>query len=109
MTLRLRNSSDCEDAAEDALGEQVLDEHLLDGIFGEVGIDGLAAERVEGVKALAEGAVALLFGLDEMLRSVGQLGDALLKLADGGFPFVVIGLAVGEELVEQGRRDSWGR
>ena len=30
-----------EDAAEDALGEQVLDEHLLDGRVGDVGVDGV--------------------------------------------------------------------
>ena len=40
-----------EDLAEDALGEEVLDEHLLDGVVGEVGIDGLAAEGVEVLEA----------------------------------------------------------
>ena len=52
MTLRLLNSAIVEDAAEDALGEQVLDEHLLDRFVCEVGVDGLAAERVEGGEAV---------------------------------------------------------
>jgi hypothetical protein len=37
-----------EDLAEDALGEEMLDEHLADGVVVEVGIDGLAAEFGEG-------------------------------------------------------------
>ncbi len=36
-----------EDFAEDALGEQVLDEHFFDGVVGEVGVDGVAHERFE--------------------------------------------------------------
>jgi hypothetical protein len=37
-----------------------------------------------------------------MLGAVSQFGDALLELPDGGFPFVVIGLAIGEEFIEPG-------
>lgn len=43
-----------ENLAKDALGEQVLDQHALDGFFREVGIDGLAAEREEIFKGVKE-------------------------------------------------------
>ena len=36
-----------ENFAKDAFGEQVLHEHALNGIFREIGVDGLLAERVE--------------------------------------------------------------
>jgi hypothetical protein len=53
-----------EDFAEDALGEEVLDEHLADGVVREVRVDGLAAGGGEGLEVLVEGDVFLVFGGD---------------------------------------------
>ena len=46
-----------EDFAEDALGEQVLDDHLLHRGIGEIGVEGLAAEIGEVVEGLDEARV----------------------------------------------------
>ena len=60
-----------ENSLEDALGEQVLDQHALDGIFGEIGIDGLAAEGVEVVEAADEGGAAAALFVDDLLDGGG--------------------------------------
>src|ERR1019366_5003165 len=90
-----------EDAAEDALGHQMLDEHGLDGFDREVGIDGLAANVVEGVEALDELGVGAALGFDLVFDALGDGGDALLEGGDGLVPFFVVGLAVAEEDLEQ--------
>ena len=89
-----------EDAAEDALGEEVLDEHLFDGFVFEVGIDGLAAEVGEGGKALDEGALVFALVLDQLHCAAGDVGDALGELAYGAVPTVVVGLTPLKEEAE---------
>jgi hypothetical protein len=90
-----------EDATEDALGEQVLDEHLLYRFDGKVRIDGLAANIVEGVEALDEGGIAAALLFDLVLDRLGELRDVVLEFGDGFVPLLDVGLAVGEELFEQ--------
>ena len=77
-----------EDRAEDALGQQVLDEHLLDGFVGEVGVDGLAAEGVEGIEALDEGGIGASLLLDILLDRLGELRDVVLEVGDGFVPLL---------------------
>src|SRR6185437_5660449 len=71
-----------EDAAEDALREQVLDQHGLNRFFREVGIDGLAAELDEALKGGDEILVLLALGLDQLFDCAGDLRDALRKFID---------------------------
>jgi hypothetical protein len=72
-----------EDTAEDALGEKVLNEHLLDSGLREVRIDGVPAEQVEALEAIAEFAVTIFLGLDQVLGALGEFGDAPLELGYG--------------------------
>ena len=90
-----------ENLAEDAFGEQVLDEHALDRIFGEIGIDGLTAQGVKVVEAANEGGTAAALLVDDLLDGGCEFGDALLEFGDGGVPLLVIGLAIGEKAVQQ--------
>ena len=101
MTLRRVKSGLSKMLAEDALGQQVLDEHLLDRFDRQVGIDGLAAELVEGVEALDEGRIGLALLLDLLLDRLGDLRDVLLEFGDRCVPFLVVRLAIGEELLQQ--------
>lgn len=88
------------DFAEDAFGEQVLNEHALDGFFGKIGIDGLAAESIEIIEAADKGGILAAFVVDGFLDGGREFGDALGKIADGGFPFGDVGRLVVEELVD---------
>ena len=79
----------------------MLDEHGLDGFDREVGIDGLAANVVEGVEALDELGVGAALGFDLVFHALGDGGDALFEVGDGFVPFFVVGLAIAEEDFEQ--------
>ena len=89
-----------EDLAEDTLGEKMLDEHLSDGVVGEVGVDGLAAEFGEGKEVLAEGGVLLVFRFEDGGDAACEIGNLLGELGDGLFPVDLVGLTVLEEEVE---------
>ena len=89
-----------EDLAEDALGEEVLDEHFADGVVGEVGIDELTAEFGEGGEIFAEGGVLLELFFEDFGYAVGDVGDLLGELCDGVFPVDFVGLFVFEEELE---------
>ena len=52
------------DLTKKALGEDMLDEHLLHGGIGEVGVEGLAAERGEVAEGLNEARVGMIGSLD---------------------------------------------
>jgi len=54
----------------------VLDEHALNSFFGEIGIDGLTAERVKVVECANERRIALTFVVDGRLDCGGQFWDA---------------------------------
>ena len=86
-----------EDLAEDALGEEVLDEHLLDGGVGEARVDGLAAKFGEGGEAGAELRVFLVLGFENFGDAFGEFGSFFGELGDGYIPVDLVGLAVFEE------------
>lgn len=86
-----------EDFAEDALGEEMLDEHVADGVVGEVGVDGLAAELGEGLEVLAEAGVAVVLGEEDGLDGSGEVFDLGGELIDGILPVGDVGLLVFEE------------
>ena len=65
-----------EDSAEDALGEQVLDEHGLNRVIRKVGVDRLAAEQDEALKAGNKFLVGLALFLNDDFDCGGDLGNA---------------------------------
>ena len=89
-----------EDGAQEALGEEVLDEHFLDGLVAEVGVEGGAAEGGKVGEGSDKGGVGLALGVNDLLEAAAQVGDLLLEVGDGLVPFLVDGLGVGEELVD---------
>jgi hypothetical protein len=78
----------------------MLDEHLADGVVGEVGVDGLAAELGEGLEVFAVGGVLRVLGFEDFGYAVGEVGDFFGELEDGLFPVDLVGLAVLEEELE---------
>ena len=96
-----------EDLAEDALGEEMLDEHLADGVVGEVGVDGLAAEFGEGLEVLAEGGILLVLGFEDGGDAASEVGDLVGELGDGLFPVGDVGVAVVEEKLEDFDQVFW--
>ena len=68
----LHEVADVEDLAEDALGEEVLDEHLLDGGVGEVRIERLTAEGEEVVEDGRRTSLLLFFSARSRSRSARQ-------------------------------------
>ena len=76
-----------ENFAEDALGEDVLDDHLLDGLDGDVGIERAAAEGTEIFKRGDEFLVGLAFLFDEGFQACANLRDFVFEFLDGLFPF----------------------
>jgi len=70
-------------------GEQVLDEHLFDGLIFEVGVDGLAAKLGEGVETFDEGRVGFALVRDEGHGAFGNVGDSAGELAGGLVPAFV--------------------
>ena len=76
-----------ENLAEDALGEDVLDDHFLDGLDGNVGIERATAERTEILKRGDEFFVGLAFGFDEGFQARANLRDFVFEFLDGFSPF----------------------
>ena len=89
-----------ENLAEDALGEQVLDQHLLYGIVLQVGIDGLPTNFGKHSEPFDEGLVGLPLRCDQFHRSGGYLWNTRGKFVNGGFPLPDMRLAVLEELAQ---------
>jgi hypothetical protein len=78
----------------------VLDEHLLDGGVGEIGIDAAPGELRKVGKRLDETPVCFALLFDDFDEAAGEFGNAVPKLADGALPFGVRGRCVAEEGVE---------
>src|SRR5450755_1160945 len=90
-----------EDGAEEALGQQVLDEHFVDYVGRDPGIERGAAELGKGVEGGDKAAVSLVLALDNREQRFGELGDARLELLHSRFEVLDIRFGVGEELLEQ--------
>jgi hypothetical protein len=78
----------------------MLNEHLADGIVGEVWVDGLAAEFGEGPEVLTEGGILLVLGFKDGGDAACKVGNLLSELGYSFFPIDLVGLAVLEEEFE---------
>ncbi len=81
-----------EDGAEEAFGEEVLDEHLIDGFAADVGVEGELAKGKEGGEGRLEVFVRLVGSGDFFSKAAGELGDALGEFLDGVVEFLNVGL-----------------
>lgn len=86
-----------EDGAEEALGEQVLHEHFGDFCLADLRVEVAAAKSGEVVERRDEGTVLGGFLLDNLQEAGRQLGNAVLKLLNGGLEASNLRLAVGEK------------
>ena len=78
----------------------MLDEHLADGVVGEVGVDGLAAERGEGLECFAEAGVTLQLCVERLDRTSCQFRNALRELPNCILPVRECWVGVVEEELE---------
>ena len=72
-------SAMAKDLAENALGEDVLDDHLLDGLDGNVGIERASAEGAEIFKRGDELPVGLALVFDELAKLAPICGTSSLN------------------------------
>src|SRR5208337_128997 len=89
-----------ENLAKNALGEDMLDDHLLHGGVRQVGVEGLAAELGEVVKCLDKALVGEMFPPDQFQECGGVLRQLIFELIDRSLPFLKMGRLVGEEGLE---------
>jgi hypothetical protein len=78
----------------------MLDEHLADGVFGKVRIDGLAAELNEGGEGFAETRVTLVFLFEDFRDCLSEVRDLLAEFEDGFLPVCFVLVGVLEEAIE---------
>ena len=103
-----------ENLAEEALGQEVLHQHLVDGLAADVGVERLSAEREEVVEGGLEFRVRLV-GVDDPLdQPLGQVRHVLLESSTALLEVLDVGLGVGVRIVEQvgelgGRSGRLGR
>src|ERR1700720_2129580 len=64
----------------------MLDEHLFDGLFREIRIYGLTAQRVEIIKGCPKASIRFLFLFDQFFQRSAKLGHLTLKMSDGVGP-----------------------
>src|SRR5665213_803477 len=83
----LREVREVEDFSEDTLGEQVLDEHILDGLQRDVRIQRAATKRKKIVKGADELGIGLALLFDKLLQAGGDLRTLVFEFLDGFFPF----------------------
>ena len=79
----------------------MLDKHLLDGLFGEVGVDGLAAFVQEVGEGGGEDTVAAPLPLDKLGEALADIGHLFFELGDGFFPCGVGRPAVAEKALQR--------
>src|SRR5207253_1285775 len=91
-----------EDAAEDALGEDVLLEHVLDLVLGGGGVERVAAELQEGTEGCAELEVVVFGLVDNVRQSTRQFGYALAELGNGLVELLDVRLGIREVAFEEG-------
>ena len=99
-----RDAGEGEEVVIEERGLVAAEAHLFDAV-GKLGSGCLdALQRVLGLPLVVDVQFGQSLPCCGEGAEVGGVGDALLKLPDGGFPFVVIGPAIGEEFVGRAAR-----
>jgi hypothetical protein len=90
-----------EDLPEEALGEQVLHQHLIHGRARDIGVERSLAEREKLGECRLEWRVVLVRLLDFVRQAAREVGDALAELLHGNLEFADFRLGVGVEAEQQ--------
>lgn len=90
-----------EDGAEEALGKQVLDQHLFDRLLRQIRVDRLTALAQKTGKGGGERRIAAPLLLDQLRQALADIGHPVLELGDGLLPGGVLLRAEGEEGLER--------
>ena len=96
-----------EDLMEDALGKEMLDEHLLNGGFGEVWVDRLTAKLVKLGKSVGKRRCVQPCVPDVFSQAFTQFGHFFSELDDCPLPFVIFCCMVGKEGIENLYQLGW--
>jgi len=96
-----------EQVAHEALGEQVLNEHLVNHVLRQLRVEGLTAERDESGEGMFEAGVLLVRFRDVLMERLGEIGNAALELVHGAVEFALVGFVVREEAVEEIGNFDW--
>ena len=94
--------AEVEDAADEAFGKQVLDEHFVHGFGAEIGVEGFAAEVIEAGEGGFEFGVGVVGEGDFFGEGFADVGDFLFEGFDGGFEVLDGGFGPVEVGVEEG-------
>ena len=98
----LRETRVFKNSAKYPFGEEVLDEHLLNGRRGEVRVDGGLTELVEGGEIGAKLRVRAVLRFDKFGGFGAEFGNDILEACDGGVPLGGMGAFVSEKRLEDG-------
>ena len=90
------------DGAEGAFCQEMLEEHLFDSGFGEVGVNRGLAELMELGEGGSEARTLAVTRLDEFLRLAPQCWHGITKFGNSGAPLGGIFTFVGEECLQHG-------
>ena len=95
------------DGSENPLGQQMLDQHLLNGGFGEIGIDRLTAFRMKILKRGGKVGVDIPFILDQGCQAASECRHFVFELCNRLLPFGVFLRTVGKEGFENPYQLHW--
>lgn len=90
-----------ENCPEEALGEQMGGDHVLDGGDADVGVERTLTELEEAVEGALEFRVRVVGSFDALLEVAGEFGDGFTELGDGFFVLLNVGFCMGVEEVKQ--------
>src|SRR5438874_748198 len=85
----------------------MLNKHLFDCFFREIGIDRLPAQREEIVESCPKAGIRFLFSLDYFFESLPKLWDLIPKVIDGLLPIFIFRRKVFKKLLENLYERDW--
>ena len=93
-----------EDFTENALRQEVLNQHFLNRLHRQIRVDGFPAGIGKLVKGLHKCVVGLPFPFNDLQQPGGQFRHFELKFLNGALPFLISGRLVLKEGLEQDAR-----
>lgn len=79
----------------------MLNQHLFDGLFGEIRIDGLAAQFVKACEGITKTRVCFVLRFNQFRQRRAELRQLLLKIRDGLLPLFVSGRLIFKKELER--------